>query len=102
MFSIGKNITSDIQLFIDKYRTDEAEKSINNCTNCILDHFIIPPLSNGDGKTYSKFIVDSEHSLVSLITALVPSPDWFVGLYDVKVIKITATKIISAITIIFI
>ncbi|XP_061397809.1 spondin-2-like, partial [Musca vetustissima] len=45
----------------------------------IFDEFNLPAINQGAGRSEAKFFVDSNHSLVSLMTRIVPSPDWFIG-----------------------
>lgn len=45
----------------------------------IFDSFSIPAIPLGGGRNEAKFFVDGNHSLVSLMTRIVPSPDWFIG-----------------------
>lgn len=45
----------------------------------VFDEFNIPAVLVGDGRQETKFFVDSNHSMVSLMTRIVPSPDWFIG-----------------------
>ncbi|XP_017476627.1 PREDICTED: uncharacterized protein LOC108366675, partial [Rhagoletis zephyria] len=45
----------------------------------VFDEFNIPAVLTGDGRQETKFFVDSNHSLLSLMTRIVPSPDWFIG-----------------------
>ncbi|XP_067627443.1 spondin-1 [Eurosta solidaginis] len=45
----------------------------------VFDEFNIPAVLAGAGRQETKFFVDSNHSLVSLMTRIVPSPDWFIG-----------------------
>ena len=40
-------------------------------------------ISTGTGSTTVSFTVDEDHSLVSLVSMLAPSPDWFVEVSDV-------------------
>lgn len=46
----------------------------------IFDEFILSAITTGSGRSEAKFFVDSNHSLVSLMTRIVPSPDWFIGI----------------------
>jgi hypothetical protein len=50
-----------------------------------FDEFFIPHLKNATGKIDSKFFVKSNHTLLSLVTKLIPSPDWFVGIDSLNV-----------------
>lgn len=54
---------------IDSETTDEK----------IFDKFALPKLSNPIEKTESLAFVSSNSSFISVITKLVPSPDWFIG-----------------------
>lgn len=52
--------------------TTTAERSV-------FDEFSMPAIPMGAGRSEAKVFVDSNHSLVSLMTRIVPSPDWFIG-----------------------
>ncbi|XP_055372790.1 serine/threonine-protein kinase phg2-like [Condylostylus longicornis] len=54
-------------------------KSTKHAENSIFDKFDIPAITTGGGRNEAKFFVDGNHSLVSLMTRIVPSPDWFIG-----------------------
>ncbi|KAH8384890.1 hypothetical protein KR093_011814 [Drosophila rubida] len=45
----------------------------------VFDEFSMPAIQLGAGRSEAKVFVDSNHSLVSLMTRIVPSPDWFIG-----------------------
>ncbi|XP_055853682.1 spondin-1 [Episyrphus balteatus] len=45
----------------------------------VFDEFVVSAITTGAGRSEAKFFVDSNHSLVSLMTRIVPSPDWFIG-----------------------
>ncbi|XP_065369157.1 spondin-1 [Calliphora vicina] len=65
-------------------RSNASNKN-NNSNNknlgerSVFDEFNLPAIMTGAGRTEAKFFVDSNHSLVSLMTRIVPSPDWFIG-----------------------
>lgn len=46
---------------------------------------------NITGKTFAVFRVDSTHHLVSLVSMLSPSPDWFVGVSELELCKTDCT-----------
>nr|AAB58341.1 M-spondin [Drosophila melanogaster] len=52
--------------------TTTAERSV-------FDEFSMPAIPMGAGRSEAQVFVDSNHSLVSLMTRIVPSPDWFIG-----------------------
>ncbi|XP_020817387.1 INO80 complex subunit D [Drosophila serrata] len=45
----------------------------------VFDEFSMPAIPLGAGRSEAKVFVDSNHSLVSLMTRIVPSPDWYIG-----------------------
>ncbi|XP_039283369.1 spondin-2 [Nilaparvata lugens] len=46
----------------------------------VLDAFLAPPIAQGAGRTETQFFVDGNHTRVSLMARMVPSPDWFIGI----------------------
>ncbi|XP_016929716.3 spondin-1 [Drosophila suzukii] len=50
-----------------------------NSERSVFDEFSMPAIPLGAGRSEAKVFVDSNHSLVSLMTRIVPSPDWFIG-----------------------
>ncbi|XP_075222242.1 M-spondin [Lycorma delicatula] len=42
--------------------------------------FTGPPIFEGSGRAEAQFFLDGNHSRVSLMARIVPSPDWFVGI----------------------
>ncbi|XP_072932373.1 spondin-1-like [Epargyreus clarus] len=45
----------------------------------VYDQFSAPAVGAGTGETGNMVFVDGGHSLVSLISRIIPSPDWFIG-----------------------
>lgn len=77
-------------------RSNTNNKSNNNSSNnnsnnlierSVFDEFNLPAITTGAGRSEAKFFVDSNHSLVSLMTRIVPSPDWFIGVDSFQVCK---------------
>lgn len=46
----------------------------------VYDEFTAPAISTGAGRTESEFFVDGNHSRISIMSRIVPSPDWFIGI----------------------
>jgi hypothetical protein len=46
----------------------------------ILDTLVLPGIDSGNGSHSGQLSFDGNHSVVSVITKLNPSPDWFVGI----------------------
>lgn len=72
-------------------KSNNSSNSNNNSNNLIersvFDEFNLPAITTGAGRSEAKFFVDSNHSLVSLMTRIVPSPDWFIGVDSFQVCK---------------
>lgn len=45
----------------------------------VYDQFVAHPIGKGVGETDNIILADGDHSLISIICKLVPSPDWFIG-----------------------
>ncbi|XP_059057463.1 spondin-1-like [Achroia grisella] len=45
----------------------------------VYDQFSAPAIGFGVGETSNVVLVDGAHSFVSLISRIIPSPDWFIG-----------------------
>lgn len=64
--------------------TDEWENEEIN-SKLIFDEFTIPKLTDPMEKIESRLFVQSNSSLISLVTKLMPSPDWFIGIDSLQV-----------------
>ncbi|XP_012261921.2 spondin-2-like [Athalia rosae] len=53
----------------------------------VADIFAAPAVAQGVGSTETILYSDGKHTLVSLISKIVPSPDWFVGLDSFELCK---------------
>ncbi|XP_068145592.1 spondin-1 [Drosophila tropicalis] len=59
--------------------SSRSGKSPPAAERSVFDEFSMPAIQLGSGRSEAKVFVDSNHSLVSLMTRIVPSPDWFIG-----------------------
>eukprot|EP00092_Neocalanus_flemingeri_P019836 GFUD01021487.1.p1 GENE.GFUD01021487.1~~GFUD01021487.1.p1 ORF type:complete len:476 (+),score=137.91 GFUD01021487.1:85-1512(+) len=78
LFSIGSTVSEGVRQFAETGSTDTLDLEATNKT--FLDTIISPPIGQGEGETTTTIFVDTNHTKVSVMTKLVPSPDWFVGL----------------------
>lgn len=46
----------------------------------VFDEFLVPAIQKGVGRSEATFFADGNHSKVSLVSRIVPSPDWFIGI----------------------
>jgi spondin-2 len=50
----------------------------------VMDTFGADAITQGEGQAKAKFYMDANHSLVSLVVRMVPSPDWFIGVNSIN------------------
>lgn len=77
--------SAGVKLFVETGRSEGVEKEVKD-NETIFDEFLLPPIQTGKGASETKFFADSNHTMVSMIARIVPSPDWFVGVDSLKVI----------------
>lgn len=81
LFSIGKVASSGMKLFAETGQTNTLECEPSNGA---LD-FTASAIFSGRGSTEASIFVDANHTLVSFVTKITPSPDWFIGIDSLKV-----------------
>ncbi|CAK1585641.1 unnamed protein product [Parnassius mnemosyne] len=78
LFRIGEVARSSVHNFAQYGKLDnlilEGEEDPR-----VYDQFSAPPVGSGTGETGNLVFVDGEHTEVSIICRLIPSPDWFIG-----------------------
>ncbi|KAK8379471.1 hypothetical protein O3P69_019402 [Scylla paramamosain] len=79
LFTMGQAATEGLKQFAETGESALIEGEGQERLG-VLDQFTAPPVPKGVGDTSSQFFVDGNHSMVSLISRVVPSPDWFIGL----------------------
>lgn len=79
LFRLGQRSSPGVKAFAETGRTDLLEEQSQG-EGGIYDEFNAPPISTGSGRTEAEFFVDGNHSRVSLMSRIVPSPDWFIGI----------------------
>lgn len=79
LFRLGTRASSGVKTFAETGRTDVLEEQTQG-EGGVYDEFNAPPISTGAGRTEAEFFVDGNHSRVSLMSRIVPSPDWFIGI----------------------
>ena len=75
-----------VRQFVETGDATELEDEIKYDSN-IFDDFHMPKIPKGYGHSETTFFVDGEHRLVSFITKIIPSPDWFIGIDSVELCK---------------
>lgn len=79
LFRLGTKSSAGIKQFAETGRSDILEEQSQG-EGGIYDEFNAPPISQGVGRTEAEFFVDGNHSRVSLMSRIIPSPDWFIGI----------------------
>jgi len=94
LYSVGSIVSEGVREFAETGATDTLEKEVAKDTieketvgNNFLDAIIAPPIEQGVGETSTNVFVDTNHTKVSVMTKIVPSPDWFIGLDSVDLCK---------------
>ncbi|KAL1506247.1 hypothetical protein ABEB36_005643 [Hypothenemus hampei] len=79
LFRLGEKSSAGVKAFAETGRSDLLEQQSQG-EGGIYDEFNAPPINSGVGRTEAEFFVDGNHSKISLMTKIVPSPDWFIGI----------------------
>ncbi|XP_034829165.1 spondin-1-like [Maniola hyperantus] len=78
LYHIGEVAGKSIRTFAQFGKLDElVEKGDDE--QRVYDQFSAPAVAEGTGETENMVFVDGEHSLISVICRIIPSPDWFIG-----------------------
>ena len=89
LFRLGESASLAVKEFaekgatdiLDKQKTQHADGTITKDGDfVVLDGFHAAPIEAGVGQSHTSVFVDGNHTRVSVMSKLVPSPDWFVGL----------------------
>lgn len=79
LWRLGSTASDAMKLFLETGKTDRLVQEAQGSQSGILDEFYAPEIQQGAGVTESEFMADTNHTKVSVMTRIVPSPDWFVG-----------------------
>jgi len=85
LFSLGSVVKEPTRQFVETASSELLDRGLANTT--YLDTVLLPPILQGEGAASTTLFVDSNHSKVSLVTKIVPSPDWFVGLDSLELCR---------------
>lgn len=79
-----------MKAFAETGRADGLDQRVGNAEGSVYDEFVLPAILSGGGRSEGKIFVDSNHTMVSLVTRIVPSPDWFIGVdsFQVSLMKL--------------
>lgn len=74
LFKVDQLATAGLSEFCQTSDTSTWENDDNE--EYIFDEFIIPKLEDPSSQIESRLFVQSNYSFISLVTKLIPSPDW--------------------------
>lgn len=78
LWEVGEVVGDGIRKFVETGDSDALEREARDWA--FLDSVLAPPILQGVGHSDTILFLDGNHSQVSVITKVVPSPDWFVGI----------------------
>lgn len=84
LFKVESVASAGMKEFCETTKTDEWENQEIN-SKLVFDEFSIPKLSDPMDHVESRLFVQSNNSVISLVTKLIPSPDWFIGIDSLEV-----------------
>ncbi|XP_023324329.1 uncharacterized protein LOC111698276 [Eurytemora carolleeae] len=80
LFTLGAGVSAGVKQFVETGDSEILEQEIGNSSSTILDTILVPQITQGVGESLATVFVDGSHSQISIVTKIVPSPDWFIGL----------------------
>lgn len=84
LFKVGELVSDEMKVFCKSADSEAMENDLKYEMD-IFDEFNIPKLENPIDKVESRLFVQSNYSSVSIVTKLMPSPDWFIGFESLQV-----------------
>lgn len=77
LFGIGNVASDGVAMFVETGDTSTLLSNVD--MSSVLDMVTAPAILSGAGVTQTTVFVDGRNSKISLMSKLVPSPDWFIG-----------------------
>jgi len=87
LYRVGEEVSKGVREFVETGHSEILEQEIGNRSASTLDTILLPQILQGVGESRATIFVDGNHTKVSCLTKIVPSPDWFVGLDSVELCK---------------
>ncbi|XP_049812883.1 spondin-2-like [Schistocerca nitens] len=86
LFRVGAVASPGLRVLAETGRADLLDAALGQPAAGVLDQFTAPPVRAGVGRTETHFFVDTNHSKVSAVSRITPSPDWFIGIDSVDLL----------------
>lgn len=92
MWSPGDYATRGIEVMAELGKQIVLMMEMVKQDDNVLDFLAFGGVGNGTGMRQGTLDVDSDHRLVSLVSMLAPSPDWFIGVHDIDMCDSTSNQ----------
>ncbi|OAD58111.1 Spondin-2 [Eufriesea mexicana] len=77
LYRLGERLSTGLRLYVETGRTDGLDADGDSPNS--LHSFTGPPVPQGEGTSVARAFLDGNHTLISIMARINPSPDWFVG-----------------------
>nr|XP_012136222.1 PREDICTED: uncharacterized protein LOC100877354 isoform X2 [Megachile rotundata] len=77
LYRLGERLSTGVRLYVETGRTDGLDADGDSPNS--LHSFTGPPVPQGEGSSIARAFLDGNHTLISIMARINPSPDWFVG-----------------------
>ncbi|XP_069138962.1 spondin-2-like [Argopecten irradians] len=78
LWTLGENATDAVKAFAEDADSSALDQDAQAYRG-IFDSFTAAPIESGMGRSAVRFLADGQHTKMSFLVKIVPSPDWFVG-----------------------
>lgn len=78
LYRLGERLSAGAKQYVETGRTDGLDTGEDFPVKT-LHAFTGPPVPQGEGTSVARAFLDGNHTLISVMTRINPSPDWFVG-----------------------
>lgn len=77
LYRLGERLSQGARQYVETGRADGLDAGGESPST--LHSFVGPPVPQGEGTSVGRAFLDGNHTLVSVMARINPSPDWFVG-----------------------
>lgn len=77
LYRLGERLSTGVRLYVETGRTDGLDADGDSPSS--LHSFTGPPVPQGEGSSIARAFLDGNHTLISIMARINPSPDWYVG-----------------------
>ncbi|XP_060065579.1 spondin-2-like [Ylistrum balloti] len=78
LWTLGGNASDAVKAFAEDADSSTLDQDAQAYRG-IFDSFTAAPIESGMGRSAVRFLADGQHTKMSFLVKIVPSPDWFVG-----------------------